>query len=251
MLGALVRAALACRDVALALETPFISGKDSLNNEFKYPTKHYGDVRIAIPHTLLISALGQIEDVRQCVTMDFKSPESRVYIVGVTKEELGGSHYFAVSPGIEQGEPAGQVPILDASVARQTYLALHRAITSGCIAACHDLSEGGLAVAAAEMAFAGGFGAELDAALCPTSESLYDAALLFSESTSRFLVEAPESGAEAFEQIMAEIPHACIGRRPPRRCCASTSKIVNSSNATWRRSRMPGKRRYGIGFSNK
>ena len=69
VLGSLVRAAEACRDVALAFRMPFISGKDSLNNEFRQAGKH-----IVIPPTLLISAMGQVPDVRRCVTMDLKEP---------------------------------------------------------------------------------------------------------------------------------------------------------------------------------
>ena len=90
-LGSLVRAAEACRDVALAYGMPFISGKDSLNNEF-----HSGDRHIVIPPTLLISALGRVPDVRRCVTMDLKEPGNVLYLVGATRAELGGSHYALV-----------------------------------------------------------------------------------------------------------------------------------------------------------
>src|SRR5437763_1224708 len=103
-LGALVRAALACHEVAVALGTPFISGKDSLNNEFSYEAG--GQRRtIQIPHTLLISALGQVADVSRCVTMDFKSPGNLIYQIGATKHELGGSHYCLVA-----GNDSGRVP---------------------------------------------------------------------------------------------------------------------------------------------
>ena len=94
-LGSLVRAAIACHDVAIALGTPFISGKDSLNNEFSY-TDASGERRtIAIPPSLLISAMGQVDDVAKCVTMDFKQPGNLLYLVGETRDELGGSHFRA------------------------------------------------------------------------------------------------------------------------------------------------------------
>jgi phosphoribosylformylglycinamidine synthase len=87
ILGSLVRAAEACHDVALAYGMPFISGKDSLNNEY-----HSGDRHMFIPATLLISALGRVPDVRRCVTMDLKEPGNQLFLVCVTLEEMGGSH---------------------------------------------------------------------------------------------------------------------------------------------------------------
>ena len=229
-LGSLVRAALACQDLAVALGTPFISGKDSLNNEFR-PAG--ADEPISIPPSLLISALGQVDDVAHCVTMDLKEPGNRLYQVGLTKEELGGSHLAQIL-----GLSGGQVPQVDPAVARTTFAAVHKAIYNGLVRACHDLSEGGLAVAAAEMAFAGGLGARvllgqvpqaivpdaaavqaLTAAAKRIREELHplaaygpaNAVLLFSESNTRFLCEVRPENAAAFEQAMAGVPCALIG----------------------------------------
>src|SRR5437660_10815045 len=91
VLGSLVRAAAACRDAALALNMPFISGKDSLNNEF-----HAADRNIVIPPTLLISALGRVPDVRRCVTMDLKGPGNVLLLIGTTRDEMGGSHFHLI-----------------------------------------------------------------------------------------------------------------------------------------------------------
>jgi phosphoribosylformylglycinamidine synthase len=190
-LGSLVRAALACHDVALALGTPFISGKDSLNNEFR-PA---GQEPISIPPSLMISALGQIDHVGRAVTMDLKEPGNYLYAIGLTKNELAGSH-FALVEGLEGGE----VPKVDGAVAKRTFAAVHHAIRTGRVRACHDLSEGGLAVAAAEMAFAGGLGLDIDLNRVPCSSDATDpAVLLFSESNTRFLCEVPPRYAEAFE----------------------------------------------------
>ena len=101
-LGSLVRAALACHDLSIALGTPFISGKDSLNNEFSYVDASGERQTIAIPPSLLVSAIGQIDDVAHAVTMDLKSPGNLLYLVGETKDELGGSHFGIVS-GISGG----------------------------------------------------------------------------------------------------------------------------------------------------
>jgi phosphoribosylformylglycinamidine synthase len=206
-LGSLVRAALACHDVAVALGTPFISGKDSLNNEFSY-TDEKGERRtIAIPPSLLISALGQVDDVSQCVTMDFKQAGNLLYLVGETRDELGGSH-FALANGFE----GGQVPTVDPDRARETFAAVHSAIRGGLVRACHDLSEGGLAVAAAEMAFAGGLGARVDLNTVAKENAANEPAIgLFSESNTRFLCEVSPEQASEFERVMANLPHARIG----------------------------------------
>lgn len=211
-LGSLVRAALACRDVAVALGTPFISGKDSLNNEFSYEDEQGNRQTISIPPSLLISALGQIDDVRHCVTMDLKQPGNLIYLLGTTRDELGGSH-FAEACGLT----GGQVPVLDPQMAGQTYAAIHAAIRAGWVRACHDLSEGGLAVALAEMAFAGGCGVcvgleavphQVEATAAPSLEMV----LVFAESNSRLLCEVSPDDQQAFEACLAGVPHARIGR---------------------------------------
>jgi len=211
-LGGLVRAALACHDLAIALGTPFISGKDSLNNEFR-DTTDAGEARtVSIPPTLLISAIGQIPDVRRAVTMDLKEAGNVLYQVGTTRREMGGSHFARVHQ-----LDGGCVPQVDAPAARRTCDALFRAIDRRLVRACHDLSEGGLAVAIAEMAFAGRCGARLTLDAIPPSfdndrrQRMETAVLLFSESNSRFLCEVRPDAVDAFEQTMDAIPHARIG----------------------------------------
>jgi phosphoribosylformylglycinamidine synthase II len=207
-LGSLVRAALACHDLSLVLESPFISGKDSLNNEFSYVDANGAKQTIAIPPSLLISAMGQIDDVAQAVTMDLKRPNSLIYLIGDTKDELGGSHFAMI-----HGLSGGKVPMVNPAVAKQTFAALHSAIKSGLVRSCHDLSEGGLAVAVAEMCFAGGIGAEIELNKVPTSGgSLPPTSVLFSESNTRFLCEVASEHADSFERKLDGIPHACIGR---------------------------------------
>ncbi len=207
-LGSLVRAALACHDVAIAFGTPFISGKDSLNNEFSY--EQDGEkVTISIPATLLISALGQVADVADCVTMDFKRAGNHIYLVGRTRDELGGSHFALV-----QGLSGGHVPEVDTQRAGKLFAALHQAIRNKTVRACHDLSEGGLAVALAEMAFAGGWGAQVDLTAVPTDIKPEDdqaARLMFSESNSRFLCEVSAEDAAEFERHLAGVEFARIG----------------------------------------
>jgi phosphoribosylformylglycinamidine synthase len=218
VLGALVRAAEACRDVALAYRTPFISGKDSLNNEY-----HSGDRHITIPPTLLISALGRVPDVRRCVTMDLKEPGNHLFLIGATKDELGGSHYHLVN-GIQGGEP----PRVDLELAPRIFRKLHEAIRRGLVRSCHDLSEGGLAVAAAEMAFAGGVGADVTGVRGVAGQEA-DATVLFAESNSRFLVEVTPNHVEAFQECMGgDVPLAPIGQT-----CKEQRLRIAGSDGEW------------------
>ena len=205
-LGSLVRAAIACHDTAVAFGTPFISGKDSLNNEFTYVDTDGNRQTVVIPSTLLISALGQIDDVAQAVTMDLKQPGNLLYLVGETKDELGGSH-FALVTGCE----GGAVPRVDLQAAPNVFGTIHEAIRQSLLRSCHDLSEGGLAVGLAEMAFAGGCGVDCSLATLGEATGLSDEVLLFSESNTRFLCEVEPDRQPAFEACFAEIPCDRIG----------------------------------------
>jgi phosphoribosylformylglycinamidine synthase len=201
VLGSLVLAAQACHDVAIAYRMPFISGKDSLKNEFVARTGQ----RIVIPPTLLISALGRVHDVRRCVTMDLKEPGNFLYLIGTTRDEMGGSHYHLVT-GARQ--PDGTVPRPDLEQAPRLFARLHMAIAQSLVRACHDASEGGLAVALAEMALAGGIGADVTAL---GAAGLPDEVALFSESTTRFVVEVQAKQAPALEALFAGLPLARLG----------------------------------------
>lgn len=214
-LGELVRAARACYDIATAYGTPFISGKDSLYNEYRDTTT--GEQR-AIPATLLISAICVIEDVNRAITMDVKSPGNAIYIVGNTYPELGGSHYSAllgpaILTDIDIRPYAQDAPIVRPDEGKLTMETLSTVIDDGLVRSCHDCSEGGIGVAAAEMAFAGGYGMHLNLAHIPVGElpGLDNGVRLFSESQSRFLVEIEPQHREAFEIRMADVPIGCLG----------------------------------------
>lgn len=204
ILGALVRAAEGCRDAALAFGTPFISGKDSLKNEFQAD-----GIRIVIPHTLLITALGHVPDVRKCVTMDLKKPGQKLYLVGWTRNELGASQFALLNK-----DRSGNVPRVDLKLAPQILTKVYDAIRHRMVSACHDISEGGLAVALAEMAFAGGFGAVVhtNAVPVPSQEKVSLEALLFGESPTRFLLEVPFEWERSLEILFEGLPIGCIGQ---------------------------------------
>ena len=202
-LAGLVRAGAGCRDVAQVWSTPFISGKDSLNNEYRDADGQ----RVPIPPTLLISALAVVPDVAQTVTSDLKAGGNLIYMLGRTRNELGGSHYLLL-----QDQLGATVPRVDLIQARRTFRALHAAIQAGLVRACHDLSEGGLAVAAAEMAIGGELGLDLDlATLIMDDDCANDAILLFSETPSRFLVEVEPDHGEAFGALMEGVEVRLVG----------------------------------------
>jgi phosphoribosylformylglycinamidine synthase len=205
-LGSLVRACEACYDFAVAFGTPFISGKDSLYNESPLGP---------VTPTLLITALGLVPDIRTAVSMDVKAPGDSIYVVGETLAELGGSEYYRL-----KGFLGKSVPKVRGAQARKGFRAVTRAVDGGLVKACHDLSEGGLAVAAAEMAFAGGYGLELDLRKVPANGLGRDDFVLFSESNSRFLVEVSQKARDEFEGLMKGKVCVKVGKvtKSPRLC---------------------------------
>jgi phosphoribosylformylglycinamidine synthase len=189
----LVRANQALYDYCVAFGVPLISGKDSMKNDYMV-----GDTKISIPPTVLFSVIGKIADVRRAVTMDVKRPGDLVYLLGVTRDELGASEYYAM-----RGELGRNVPKVDAETALARYRAVNRAQAEGLLASCHDLSDGGLAVALAETAFAGGLGLRIDLRRVPVAGSLRADTVLFSESQSRLLVTVRSTDRERFEALFA------------------------------------------------
>ena len=197
-LGSLVEACKACYDYAKGFKTPFISGKDSLYNE-----SPLGPI---IP-TLLITAIGVTPDIRKTISMELKQPGNSIYIVGKTYLELGGSQYYQL-----KGFLGNTVPKVRLNQAKKTMELITNSIDQGYLCSCHDLSEGGLAVAAAEMAFSSGLGMEFNLNQVPkTKETCRNDYILFSESNSRFLVEVKEKYRSKFEALMKNTFCAKIG----------------------------------------
>ena len=200
-LAQLVRANMALYDVATAYGVPCISGKDSMKNDYQI-----GERKISIPPTLLFSVIGKMDDVRKAVTMDAKEAGHLVYVLGETAAELGGSEWYALHGAIGMNVPTVQV-----KTAKALYTALHRAIQAGYVASCHDCSDGGLGVALAEVAFAGGLGLEIDLARVPAMGIDRDDTLLFSESQSRFVVTVAPEHQGGFEETLAGCATSQVG----------------------------------------
>ncbi len=205
-LGKLFDAVRGCYDASLGFGTPFISGKDSLYNEY---IQEDGKA-VAIPPTLVITAVGIIPDIRNAVTMDVKEAGNPLYIVGETFDELGGSHYYAV-----RGFVGNNVPTVRFKTAKTNMDSLILAIDAGLVKACHDCSEGGIGIVAAEMAFAGDLGIHLELGSVPSKMTQNDK-ILFSESNSRFIVEIAESRATEFEELM----HGAV--------CVKIGKVIDA-----------------------
>ncbi|MEM8782573.1 MAG: phosphoribosylformylglycinamidine synthase subunit PurL [Planctomycetota bacterium] len=231
-MGTLVRAAQACHDGALAFGTPFVSGKDSLHNQF---TTEDGRL-IAIPPTLLVTALGIVDDVNRCVTMDAKQPGNALLLVGETKPQLGGAHITDVL-----GVPGGPIPAVDLEAGARNANAVAKLIAAGLIASAHDCSEGGLLVAAAEMAFSGGVGLDLT----PPAGSSSLATQLFAETASRYLLEIRPDRLDAvlkhlrasgtpFTQVGVFVDHADLTLRSPEAGHLFTTPLDELRDA-WRR----------------
>jgi len=213
-LGALVEACRACHDLAVAFAAPFVSGKDSLNNVFSWTDAAGGTLERSIPPTLLATALGQIPDVRRALAPAFRAAGDRLAIVGLTTADLAGSQLELL--GHVTG---GRVPTVDLPACVATVRAVARAAAAGLISSCHDISDGGLGVAAAEMAIGGGRGCRLRLADVPADlgadfhrgAARADLAILGSESPGRFLCAVPPDAAAGFAAELGPLPWAWIG----------------------------------------
>jgi phosphoribosylformylglycinamidine synthase len=197
----LVRANKALYEYCLAFGVPLISGKDSMKNDYQI-----GDTKISIPPTVLFSVIGKVDDIRNSVSMDVKRAGDKVYLLGTTKAELGASELYT-----QLGFVGNAVPKVDAPSALRRYRTINRAQQAGLIASCHDLSDGGLGVAVAESAFAGGFGVQIDLRQVPCQGELSELELLYSESQSRLLVTVSSAKAEEFEKLFSGQELSLIG----------------------------------------
>jgi phosphoribosylformylglycinamidine synthase len=193
-LGQLKLAALGCYDFAKAFGTPFISGKDSMFNDFSGFDAEGKQVLVSVPPTLLISSIGVHPDAEKAVSMDAKIAGDLVYVIGGTREELGGSEYFA-----HLGSVGNTVPVLDAAAAKERYIRLANAIAHELVASAFPVSHGGLGVALAKVAVAGRLGMDLTV---PVPDTIRPDFFLFSESLSRFVVTVDKDHKRAFEQVL-------------------------------------------------
>jgi len=204
-LGQLKRAAKACYDYSIAFETPFISGKDSMFNDFKGYDEKDNPVKISIPPTLLISSIGVVDDILKVISIDVKFSGDLIYILGETSDELGGSEYYSMYQYI-----GNRVPKVNSSKNKRLYKDFYQCVTKNLISSAISVGHGGLGVALAKTAMAGMLGIDIDLKKLPGKTSRDDLAL-FSESQGRIIVSINHKNKEQFEKIMNKNSFAKIG----------------------------------------
>jgi phosphoribosylformylglycinamidine synthase len=213
-LGSLVRAAEGCYDGAKAYRTPFVSGKDSLNNQFTIPGENgEADRTIEIPPTLLITGIGIVDDVSRCVTMDAKRPGSTILLVGPACENLAGSHYARVFGGGD----AGPAACVDLEMGPRTARVVAGAIRAGLVDSAHDVSDGGLLVALAEMLIAG---STPEQPIGFAGSAALNAAMAFCEGPSRYLLEVSDPA---------------VARRFANDGCVVLGRLTDTGRLVWDR----------------
>jgi phosphoribosylformylglycinamidine synthase len=205
-LGQLKRAAKACYDCAIGYETPFISGKDSMFNDFKGYDRMGQPIKISVPPTLLVSSIGVIDDIEKTVSIDLKMPGDLIYILGETDDELGGSEYFVMYKAV-----GNHVPKVDAVKNKKLYKVFYQSVKKGLIASAISVNRGGLTVAIAKTAIAGMLGVDISVDNLPGTASRDDYSL-FSESQGRIFVSINPKNKIEFERMIKNHPFALIGK---------------------------------------
>ncbi len=216
-LGQLKSAGQACYHFSIAYGTPFISGKDSMFNDFRGYDENLEEVEISIPPTLLISSIGVVEDVHICQTMDFKFGGDLIYIVGETSREMGGSEYFLYQSAKSKGKVLQDetVPGVNAEQNKKAYLAVEQAIRSGVVSSSVSVEHGGVAVALAKSAIAGKLGARINLSDFPLCQEMRDDEILYSESQGRIILTVRPEKQEEFESFFTGVPLGLVGNVAP------------------------------------
>jgi phosphoribosylformylglycinamidine synthase len=202
----LVRSTWALRDYCLAYGIPLLSGKDSMyiDGNLEGP---FGERRkISGMPTLLFTVSSVIKDIDTCITMDAKFPGDLVYVLGTTRDELGGGEYYQM-----MDETGLHVPKVDAEASMALYMVLHRAIQKGLVSSAHAVSRGGLAVHTALVAMGGELGMEIHIEKVPHEGDLSDTSILYSESPGRFVITIDPARQDAFEELFAGKALGCVG----------------------------------------
>ena len=217
-LAQLVRANQALYNFTKLFKVPCISGKDSMKND-----STRGGKKISIPPSILFSAISKMDDISKAVTLDYKKAGDLVYVIGDTKNECGGSEYFAMLDAT-----GNNVPKLDAAKAIEIYTNVSNATEAELIHSLTTPALGGLAMAFGRSAMGGRLGCTIDLAKIPSSEKMSSIELLFSESNSRFVATVAPADKEAFEKTLGSISFACVGTVDD----SDEIKLVNTDEGT-------------------
>jgi phosphoribosylformylglycinamidine synthase len=202
----LVRSCRALKTMCLAYGIPLLSGKDSMYVDGHLPGRYGETHKVSALETLQFSVTGVIQDVGRCLTMDAKVPGDRVWVVGITKNELGGSEYYE-----HLGHVGLNVPTVDPDGFATCYRAMAEAVKKGLLASCHGIYRGGLAVHLGLVAMGGDLGLKVDLTQVPSEGVDREDTLLFSESAGRFIVTVAPDNQDALATLLAGQPAACVG----------------------------------------
>ncbi len=202
----LVRSCQALRDICMAYEIPLLSGKDSMYVDGHLSGPYGGTHKVSALETLQFSAISLVNDVARCMTLDSKMPGDLVYVLGITRDELGGSEYYQ-----HLGYVGLNVPEVTPSKFSLLYRALFRAIDKELVASAHGVYRGGLGVHLAMVAMGGHLGMKIDLSLIPCEGVERVDTLLFSETPGRFVITVAPENQETFNKLFKGIPYACIG----------------------------------------
>lgn len=202
----LVRANWALRDTCLAFGIPLLSGKDSMYVDGRLPGRFGERHKVSGLPTMLFTATGVVPDIARCLTLEPKMAGDLLYVVGITRNELGASEYYDFL-----GYVGLNAPRLNPAEVLPLYEALERTVAEGGPASCHGIYRGGLGVHVALMCFGSGLGMSLDLARLPVEGELRDDQRLFSESCGRFLVTVPRTGKERFEGFFEGMACELVG----------------------------------------
>ena len=211
-LGQLKEAARACYDYAIGFGTPFVSGKDSMFNDFKGFDEEGNPVKISVPPTLLVTSVGVVDDVKKTVSLDAKFSGDLVYVLGTTFNEMGGSEYYAMVGEQQRGEKyiGNNVPKVDEQINKALYSDFLRAIDEELIASAQSVGIGGLGVALAKTSMGGRLGMEVSLEdLC--EKPLRDDFTLFSQSQGRIVVTIDPKNKQRFESVMSVNLYTQVG----------------------------------------
>ncbi len=202
----LVRSNLALKDYCLAYGIPLLSGKDSMYIDGKVEGPYGERRKVSGLPTLLFTVCSVIKDIKKCVTMDAKYPGDLVYVIGLTRDELGASEFYQML-----GHVGLNVPQVREDEFLPAYKKLYQAIEQELVASCHAVSRGGLGVHLALVCMAGGLGMHIDLARLPAPGNMLDSKILYSESCGRFIVTVAPENRTAFEEVLPGSSVANIG----------------------------------------
>ena len=209
----LVDSLKACYHYAVGYGTPFISGKDSMFNDFKGYDEKGNSVAISIPPTLLISTIGVMPDIYKTISPEFKKAGDSIYLLGETFDELGGSEYYkmlAQNTKSDTDTIGNDVPKVNLEKNLKIYLVLENVISKELISSAISLTSGGLAIALAKASVGGMLGCTVSLKNLPGNFTSLDSAL-FSESQGRILATVAKENVKKFENMMKGISFAKLG----------------------------------------